>query len=261
MPRLAAGANNAANCAPSRISLRLLGGFELRVAGALVSVPSATQRLLALLALRGRTERRPLAGCLWPSTANNRALASLRTNIWRANQGVPGLVVATRGVVALVGDADVDVHRLVMKSRVMLDAAFGNPELFDLGFDDGELLPGWDDPWLVADRERLWQLRLHVLEVMAEQLATEGHYGAALEFAIAAVRADELRESAHRALIRIHLAEGNVVEAMRAYQRCTRLLAEELGVRPSQATDALVPPRWSQRAANTYGSAARKGDS
>jgi DNA-binding SARP family transcriptional activator len=127
----------------------------------------------------------------------------------------------------------------------MFEPGSGNPVPFDLGFDGGELLPGWGDPWLVADRERLWQLHLHLLEVMADQLATEERYCAALEFALAAVSADELRESAYRTLIRIHLAEGNVVEARRAYQRCTRLLAAELGVLPSPVTAALVPRLWS----------------
>jgi DNA-binding SARP family transcriptional activator len=54
------------------------------------------------------------------------------------------------------------------------------------------------------------------------------------------VRADDLRESAHRAVIRIHLAEGNVGEARRAYGTCRTLLAHGLGIEPSPMTTRLL---------------------
>jgi hypothetical protein len=39
--------------------------------------------------------------------------------------------------------------------------------------------------------------------------------------------------------MRLHLLSGNRTEALRAYQCCERLLMQELGVRPSEATRAL----------------------
>ena len=74
----------------------------------------------------------------------------------------------------------------------------------------------------------------------AGQLAEQGHYGLALESALAALRADDLRESAHRAVISIHLAEGNVVEARRAYDLCRRTFVEELGIEPSSAIAGML---------------------
>jgi DNA-binding SARP family transcriptional activator len=108
--------------------------------------------------------------------------------------------------------------------------------------DDGELLPGWEDEWLSIDRERLRQLRLHVLEAVAERLARAGCFGLALEAGLAALGADGLRESAHRTLIRIHLAEGNVAEARRAFEHCRDVLIRDVGVEPSAATCDLIPP-------------------
>jgi DNA-binding SARP family transcriptional activator len=67
-----------------------------------------------------------------------------------------------------------------------------------LVLDDADLLPDWVDDWLVHDRERLHQLRLHVLEALADRLAGDGRYGLALDVALAALRSDTLRESAHR---------------------------------------------------------------
>ncbi|MGW0994230.1 bacterial transcriptional activator domain-containing protein [Streptomyces sp. NPDC002523] len=51
---------------------------------------------------------------------------------------------------------------------------------------------------------------------------------------------DVLRESAHRALLRAHLAEGNLAEARRAYRACEEIFERELGVIPSPATTALL---------------------
>ncbi|MFE6970169.1 BTAD domain-containing putative transcriptional regulator [Isoptericola sp. NPDC057653] len=227
--------------------IRLLGAFEIEVDGAGVSLPVGAQRLVAMLALRGRTGRSRLAGLLWPDTLEQRALASLRTGIWRVNQAAAGLVRAAHGVVELGLDPDSDVDRLIAASRAVLGGSVEDdddpPELAT-----GELLPDWEDPWLEAERERLHQLRLHVLEATATRLAERGRYGLALEAALAALRADDLRESAHRAVIAIHLAEGNVAEACRAYDLCRRTLHAELGIEPSPSTAGLVRP-WGGAAA------------
>jgi DNA-binding SARP family transcriptional activator len=49
-----------------------------------------------------------------------------------------------------------------------------------------------------------------------------------------AVGIEPLRESAQRVLIEAHLAEGNLVEARRAFMRYRDLVADELGVLPSR---------------------------
>jgi DNA-binding SARP family transcriptional activator len=105
---------------------------------------------------------------------------------------------------------------------------------------NGELLPGWYDEWVLLERERLRQLRLHALEMLADKLTTVGRYGEAVQVAYAAVRAEPLRESAHRAVVRVHLAEGNLAEAGRAYAAFRDLLADELGVVPTILMEDLV---------------------
>ena len=226
------------------VSLTLLGGFVLRVGPDPVELPAGAQRLVALLALRGRTGRSRLAGMLWPDTMEHRALASLRTGIWRVNQAAGQLISATNGTVDLSAGVAVDVRQIVEHGRVMLMGGaddsldHANAALDSDG--DGELLPDWDDEWLEADRERLRQIRLHLLEASALGLAEVGRYGLALEAALAALRMDDARESAHRALIQVHLAEGNVSEARRAYERCRVVLVRDVGVEPSPATARLL---------------------
>lgn len=219
------------------MSLTLLGGFVLRVDGEVVGFPTAMQRLVALLALRGRMSRSRLAGALWPETTEHRALARLRTGIWRVNHVSDRLVTSTSGTVDLGVEVDVDVRRLVAGSLAIMGAGTSGPVqgAHAMLEDMGELLPDWEDEWLLADRERLRQMRLHVLEAVAEQLASVGSFGLAMEAALAALRMDSLRESAHRAVISIHLAEGNVFDARRAYDQCRQIMVRDVGVEPSPA--------------------------
>ena len=101
---------------------------------------------------------------------------------------------------------------------------------------------------MLLERERLRHQRLHALESLAARLRRQGRHGAAVDAALAAVAAEPLRETAQRALVAAHLAEGNVIEAIRGYRRFAALLHDELGLRPSAQLDALFadvggPPR------------------
>ncbi len=50
---------------------------------------------------------------------------------------------------------------------------------------------------------------------------------------------EPFRESGYRRLMRLHLRAGDRGEALRVYERCRRLLAEELDTEPSPETEAL----------------------
>ena len=81
---------------------------------------------------------------------------------------------------------------------------------------------------------------MHALEMLADKLARAGRYSEAVQAAYAAVDTEPLRESAHRAVVQVHLAEGNTAEAVRAYEAFRDLLDRELNVAPSAKMDALL---------------------
>jgi DNA-binding SARP family transcriptional activator len=66
-----------------------------------------------------------------------------------------------------------------------------------------------------------------------------GDLGGALEHARAAVAADPLDETAHRAVMLAHARAGEGAAALAAYERLRELLAEELGADPGPETQAL----------------------
>jgi len=104
-----------------------------------------------------------------------------------------------------------------------------------------DLLPDWHEDWVLIERERFRQLRLHALERISESLTDAGLYSPqALQAGLAAVAAEPLRESSRRQLVRTHIREGNISEALREYQAYARMLAEELGVAPTAAMNELI---------------------
>jgi DNA-binding SARP family transcriptional activator len=228
---------------PDQLRLTLLGGFSLVHRDREISVPLAAQRLVAFLALQTHPLLRTyVAGTLWPDSTEVGAFASLRSTLWRL--GRPGLVAvrATASHLRLAETVWVDTREVAATVRRLLDRmAPCRPEDLDPGRLTGELLADWSaDDWLLVERERLRQLCLHGLEAMCERLLALGRHGEAIEAGLAAVRGEPLRESAHRALIRVHLAEDNHWEALRQYRWYERILGDELGIAPSSQITELV---------------------
>jgi DNA-binding SARP family transcriptional activator len=142
----------------------------------------------------------------------------------------------------LARDLDVDVHELAARAQGLESpAGLPGPDV-DPSALARDLLPDWYEDWVVLERERFRQLRLHALEALCRRLMQAGRFGAAVQAGLAAVAGEPLRESAHRTLIQAHLAEGNPGEAVRQYHLYRRLLAGELAIEPSAAIRELVRP-------------------
>src|SRR5919197_2599890 len=102
--------------------LVLLGRWDLRQNGRSIEVPPGCQRLLALLALRGRQLRRLVASILWPETSDSHALGSLRSLLWRWGDEASTLLDDTRGQLGLREGVTVDVHHMITIMEDLLKA-------------------------------------------------------------------------------------------------------------------------------------------
>ena len=227
------------------VHVSLLGQFRLAIDGVPVPVPAGAQRLIARLAVGGRQHRLHLATTLWPDIDEERGLGRLRSVLWRLHRSCPELVAVSDGHLALGQEVVVDVHRLLGAVRRTLepnegvDAPTAVQHLRSIDADD--LLPGWYDEWVLPERDRLVQLKVRALEALSDSFIAVGRPADALEAAAAAVRADPLRESGHRAIIRAHLASGNPAAGFRQYQTYVQLLRTELGIdRPTVEMRVLV---------------------
>jgi DNA-binding SARP family transcriptional activator len=226
----------------------LVGGFQLVDGDAQVALAEGSQRLLALLALRGRPVKRLLvAGTLWPDVTESRAYASLRSALSRLYGMVRDAVEVNPSDLRLASSVRVDLRESQALAHRLLDAVDQPLHAADLSGAaiaalSGELLPDWYDDWVLLEAEDWRQLRLHALEALAGLLTVAGRYGDAAAAALAAVRADPLRESAHAALIQVHLAEHNQSEALREFKRYQKLLRAELDIEPTAKLRELLQP-------------------
>lgn len=100
-------------------------------------------------------------------------------------------------------------------------------------------LPGQEGRWFEERREQLAAVLIRALECRAAVYLWNDEPTLAVEAAREVVRLRPFRETGYRLLMRAHVAAGNAAEALRVYERCRRVIADELGVPPSPETRAL----------------------
>lgn len=229
------------NSGGAAVEIRLLPAFEVFCGGRSLSLPIRAQRLIALLAISGGpVARLTVAERLWPDVIDARACASLRATLWELSRAPWSPVVVDNE--ALVLDCTIESEfesacalamSVIDGSYVPVDAACGQHLSEDL-------LPGWSDEWLVVERERYRQMRLHALDKLCLLHAEAGRFALAIIAGLASVSSDPTRESAHRALMRAHLLEGNPSEAIRQYHIYMHVARAELGIGASPQMQGLL---------------------
>jgi DNA-binding SARP family transcriptional activator len=232
------------------VYIYLLGGFDSTYCGTRITLPLGAQRLLSFLALWDRGVHRTIAAeRLWPDSSVSRAAANLRSALWRGRRiGETTVIECVGPRLRLSPSVCVDLHIHQRHAQQILEGSFISAIPDCEALVDAlsrELLPAWAEDWLVLERDRWDQVRLHALEELAQQLCSAELYLGALKTALAAIAIEPIRETAHRIFIEVHLAEGNAASALRHYQRYRALLQRELGVGPSprmtELASALLP--------------------
>jgi DNA-binding SARP family transcriptional activator len=146
-------------------SLKLLGQFAVHRGEQPVELPPACQRLIALVALKRRPVHRLwVCAMLWPHAQTRRAIASLRSTMWRLRPvGADPLLEIDPQYIALAPDVSVDWHDAVDQIEQLID----NNDPVDPQFiaellpllRAGELLDGWNEQWATAERQRYRAMR------------------------------------------------------------------------------------------------------
>lgn len=236
------GQPSAVAAGPSTV-VNLFRGPFVTVGDARHEVPEGSKRLLTFVALRrGRVERPYVAGALWPDGDDGRAAGNLRSALWRLRGAGIDVLSADKWALAIRDDVVVDAQAVTEWANRVIG---GKPLAADLALswlspEHLDLLPGWYDDWVIAERERLRQRMLHAIEALSRALGAVGRHADAVEAAMVATEADPLRESARRVLVEAHLAEGNWAEARRVVLAFRTVMRRELGVEPAPTLMALL---------------------
>ena len=239
----------------SRIDVRLLGPFEVVVAGRPVHIGSVKQRaVFALLALQAGkvVSSETLCDAVWvedrpasPSATLHSLVSRLRGALGSAGGPVDGgrdmLRTRDPGWVLDIDAEGVDaLHfaRLTGRARQRSgrgEAAAAAADLADaVGLWRGAALVDIVDAgYLGTHATRLNEARLDAIEDLAEAELATGQPAKALPYLEEHVEANPLRERAWGLLMVALYRLGRQAAALRAFQQVRVVLAEELGLEPS----------------------------
>lgn len=238
--------------APLRI--HLLGGFLVEDSSRHVPpIPSPVARsLLAyLITYRDRRHTRDLlAGTFWPDQSESSARKRLSQTLWQINTaleetGSTGpLIQVTHSDVAF--DASANFWLDVVEFGAQIGRAADQGELDEIRSLEtavqvyrGDFLAGFYDDWILMERQRLSEQYMAALERLVALHKGRADYATALSYARRLTLHDPLREDAHREVMRLCFLLGRSTEALRQYERCEAILAEELGAQPAAETRRL----------------------
>lgn len=218
--------------------LCVLGRWELRVAGAVVTGPAGVPgKALRLLALRGQVHVEELTELLWPDSDPQSGRMRLRNVVSRIRASV-GPIVERRGeLVALSSGVKVDVDRFEELARAAHAAAEAGDaqtatEIGEraLALHLGPLLP--DSPyadWALVPRERARRLHVGLLDLLASTAFQRGDVDAALALLERAIEEEPYEEERYLHAAEICLGAGRRGAATALLERA-KGVAVKLGV-------------------------------
>ena len=249
--RLASPVGAGTEPAPGRIAVNLLGGLEVRGGGIRIGPrglggTKPRHVLLTLLLNRGAPVAKDrLVDLLWDGRPPTGSMATLETYVCLLRKRLqplhspgPGPITTVAGCYAIDMarvDLDVDRYDRLMRTamRAEVTAVTALPILREaLSLVRAPLLPEEPDDGWMAEVRRAHTHRMHRGLVEAAAKVAGLPDGDAAHWAEAALECDPLDESAWLALLRSHEASGQHADGVRAYERCRRLYAAELGCAP-----------------------------
>ncbi|MFJ8147083.1 AfsR/SARP family transcriptional regulator [Streptomyces sp. NPDC096048] len=205
--------------------------------------PQQRALLAALLLREGRTATAAeLIDALWGEEPPSQALAAVRTYASRLRKVLdPGVLVSESGGYAVRGldegaldlSAAQDLAAEAEKARAAGNLCHARDVLRRaLARWDGEVLAGVPGPYAEAQRVRLEEWRLQLLETCLDMDLEQGCHAEAVSELTALTAAHPLRERLRELLMLALYRSGRQAEALAVYADTRRLLADELGVDP-----------------------------
>jgi DNA-binding SARP family transcriptional activator len=230
------------------VEISLLGRFLVLAAGARLGEDDIPGRkaaaLLKLLALAPghQLAREAAVEALWPGVEDGAAQLYKALHQLRKVLAAPESIALAKNLLKLAPPEGLatDIAAFELAAREAL--ASGRLEALEAAAARyaGDLLPmDLHAPWAEAPRNRLRQRYLDVLLALAGKYLGRGDLPAAAQTWRTALEKDSTLEAAHRGLMEVFAREGQRDRALKQYGVCLDVLADELGVAPSQDTRAL----------------------
>jgi DNA-binding SARP family transcriptional activator len=237
------------------LSLNLFGIPALSSTTGPVAISPGAALVAAYLALgpaEGRS-REAAATQLFADSPVGLGRRRLSTAVWRLRtevRAVTGYDLITTSADRLVISPEVQVTTdavvfenlvrpvLATRAEALDDDAVARLERA-VSLHRGLLVESCRDEWVLAERTRLENLYLTALDYLLIHYGARGELGAVGKYGELALAIEPLREDLHRHLMAAYGAAGRDDLVERQFERCRRLLVDELGVDPMPETVAL----------------------
>ena len=243
----------------AHLTINVLG--ELRVLLDDVEVSSfksdKARALLAYLVVEADRShsRDALMGLLWPDSPEERARHNLRQAIFSLRLALgdhtakPPYLLISRDSIQFNSESDysLDLDQFNTafdtweRNRRNEDTLRFIPELEEMvNLYHGQFLQHFYikdsvefEDWIVVQRESLRQRMMEALIYLANDYERQEDFEAARRYASRQLELDPWREEAHFHIMRVLAFSGERSAALAQYERCKKVLADELGVEPS----------------------------
>ncbi len=180
---------------------------------------------------------------LWPDVPEDQARANLRRHLHLLRQQLPcrpdtPWILTTRRTIQWNPDASCRLD-VALLDQFTPNAA-GDEEWRTLieGY-RGDLLEGFYDDWVLAERARLHLRYVRLLEQRIAQQKLNGDLPGAIRTTQRLLVRDPLREELYRHLMELYYRAGDRAAALREFEKCQAVLQAELEVEPMPETLAL----------------------
>ncbi|HEX9406020.1 MAG TPA: response regulator [Thermoanaerobaculia bacterium] len=234
------------------LQLDLLGDLQMRFAsGSLLTVSAKkSQALLAYLGVKPsqRVSREKIASLLWSSTGPDQARQSLRQTLSTLRKELAQLSPDEKILIEendLLGLDESLVSCDVAAFESLVAGGTEESLMRASHLYRGDFLDGFQineerfDQWVIAERDRLHRMALRGNMQLIELQTRRGTFDEAINTAQRSLRIDILQEPVHRALMRLYMQSGDLVNALQQYETCAKVLKRELRIEPDAETKAL----------------------
>jgi predicted ATPase/DNA-binding SARP family transcriptional activator len=231
----------------TKLELILLGESTIKLNDKPVTeLPSrkAEAMLIYLVCTQRPYSRELLADFFWDDRTSEQALANLRSLLSGLRHSFKPFLDISRQTVAFLENSDHWIDAVAFQKLAQSEAVADWETAVSLYQSD--FLAGFDirdsrgfEEWVTLERERHQRTAVHLLRRLVQHFLDHQQYEKGIHYAARLLAISPLSEWAHRQMMLLLARNDQRAEALRQYQLCCDVLAEELGIDPSPETTTL----------------------
>ncbi len=234
-----------------RISIRALGRSQVKIGDHLVAISAwktqSVRDLFFYILLNSEgVDREEIGEAFWSDSDQEDIRVRFKNAIYRLRHalGVESVTLVDTGYrFNRTLDYDYDVEDFLQE----ISLAQASPDLAlkvthfsnAVALYKGPYLPKVDYDWALVQREQLHQKYVEAATNLINLLSETEQNQQVINLAHRVIEIDPCSESTHRSAMIAYAALGDRAGVVRQYEKCKKLLLDDLGVMPSAQTDAL----------------------